>query len=97
MSDDFPQAPTGEFVLFQAADGTSRVECRFYSETLWLTQASMAELHQISPQAITQHIKAIYAEDELDQQATCKPYLQVALEGNREVQRNKHLKNKEDK
>ncbi|MES9899495.1 MAG: virulence RhuM family protein [Sedimenticola sp.] len=89
MTDSTPQAPNGEFVLFQAADGSTRVECRFESDTLWLTQAAMADLYQISPQAITQHIKAVYETGEQDQQATCKSYLQVAIEGIREVNRNK--------
>jgi hypothetical protein len=89
MSDNAPQAPQGEFVLFQAADGSTRVECRFESDTLWLTQAAMADLYQISPQAITQHIKAIYEEDELEQNLTCKSYLQVGMEGSRQVSRNK--------
>jgi hypothetical protein len=89
VSNDLPQAPQGEFVLFQAADGRTRVECRFESDTLWLTQAAMADLYQISPQAITQHIKAVYEEGELDQNLTCKSYLQVALEGGRQVSRKK--------
>jgi len=62
-----PDAPEGEFVLFQSADGSTKVECRFESSTLWLTQNSMSELYQITPQAITQHIKAIYEEEELVQ------------------------------
>jgi hypothetical protein len=89
MTDNTPQAPQGEFVLFQAADGSTRVECRFEAETLWLTQAAMAELYQISPQAVTQHIKAVYEEGELDQNSTCKSYLQVAQEGSRQVSRNR--------
>lgn len=47
----------------------------------------MAELYQVSSQAITQHIKAIYEEGELVQNLTCKDYLQVQSEGNRTVQR----------
>ncbi len=89
MDELSPQAPQGEFVLFQAADGTTRVGCRFASDTLWLTQAAMADLYQISPQAITQHIKAIYEEGEADQDLTCKSYLQVGMEGSRQVSRNK--------
>ena len=87
MTNNTPQAPSGEFVLFQAADGTTRVECRFESDTLWLTQAAMADLYQISPQAVTQHIKAVYKEAELDQNSTCKSYLQVGIEGKRRVSR----------
>lgn len=64
MADNIPQAPQGEFVLFTSADGQTRVECRFESDTLWLSQAAMAELYQVSSQAITQHVKAVYSEEE---------------------------------
>lgn len=57
MADNIPQAPQGEFVLFTSADGQTRVECRFESDTLWLSQAAMAELYQVSSQAITQLIR----------------------------------------
>ncbi|EHH3658992.1 virulence RhuM family protein [Vibrio parahaemolyticus] len=88
MTDNIPQAPHGEFVLFTSGDGKTRVECRFESDTLWLSQAVMADLYQVSSQAITQHIKAVYSEEELEQNSTCKDYLQVQLEGGREVKRN---------
>jgi len=78
----------GEFVLFHSQDGSVRIECRFEQETLWLPQSAIAELYQVSPQAITQHIRAIYDEGELLHQATCKDYLQVQTEGKREVKRN---------
>lgn len=90
MSDkDLTQPPAGEFIMFASGDGAVRVECRFEQETLWLPQATIANLYQITPQAVTQHIKAIYEEGELDQNATCKSYLQVQQEGNRQVSRNK--------
>ena len=75
------QSPAGEFIMFASDDGEVRVECRFEQETLWLPQATIANLYQITPQAITQHIKAIYEEGELEQNATCKSYLQVKQEG----------------
>jgi len=81
-------SPAGEFVMFASGDGKVRVECRFEQESLWLSQASIATLYQITPQAITQHIKAIYEEGELEQNATCKSYLQVQQEGIRQVSRN---------
>lgn len=67
--------------MFASDDGEVHVECRFEQETLWLSQATIASLYQISPQAVTQHIKAIYEEGELEQKATCKSYLQVQQEG----------------
>ncbi|MBH3133508.1 virulence RhuM family protein [Serratia marcescens] len=82
------QSPAGEFVMFASDDGEVRVECRFEQETLWLPQATIANLYQVTPQAITQHIKAIYEEAELEQNATCKSYLQVQQEGARQVSRN---------
>ncbi len=82
------QPPAGEFVMFASDDGEVHVECRFEQETLWLPQATIANLYQVTPQAITQHIKAIYEEAELEQNATCKSYLQVQQEGARQVSRN---------
>lgn len=86
MSTDEP-TPQSEVILYQTEDGRTRIECRFQDESLWLTQALMAELFQVTPQNITQHLKAIYAEGELQEAATCKEYLQVRSEGGREVQR----------
>jgi len=79
--------PAGELILFQSDDGQIRVECRFESDTLWLSQALIAELYGVTPQAITQHIRAVYEEDDLDQVSTCKDYLQVQTEGKRQVKR----------
>ena len=45
MSDNLPEAPQGEFILFRSEDGQTRVECRFESDTLWLSQSSIAELY----------------------------------------------------
>lgn len=80
-------APSGEIVLYRTEDGRSRLECRFADETLWMSQAMMAELFQTTPQNITLHLKSIVAEGELTQEATCKEYLQVRLEGGRQVRR----------
>jgi len=87
MSSHSDTPPTGEIFLFQSEDGQVRVECRFESDTLWLSQALLAQLYGVTPQAITQHIRAIYEERELDQAATCKDYLQVQTEGKRQVKR----------
>ncbi len=79
--------PTSELILYQTDDGTTRLACRFDGDTIWLTQAMMAELFQTTPQNVTLHLKAIYDEGELTEEATCKDYLQVRLEGGREVSR----------
>jgi hypothetical protein len=79
--------PSSSVVLYQSEDGRTRVQCRFEDETIWLTQAQMAELFQTTPQNITLHLKAVYAEAEQNEAATCKPYLQVRQEGRRQVSR----------
>jgi hypothetical protein len=79
--------PDGEILLYQTEDGRTRIECRFENETLWLSQALMAELFQTTTQNITLHVKTIYEEGEADESATCKDYLQVRQEGGREVRR----------
>lgn len=83
--------PTGELILYQTEDGRTRIECRLEGETIWLTQALMAELFQTTPQNITQHLREIYADGELDEKATCKPFLQVRTEGTRQVSRTLRL------
>jgi len=59
----------------------------FDGETVWLTQAKMAELFQTTPQNITMHLKKIYNQGELNIDATCKQSLQVQIEGARSVKR----------
>jgi len=72
-------------ILYQTEDGRTRIQCRFDAETLWLTQAQIAELFETTPQNVTLHLRGIFAEGELVEAATCKDYLQVRLEGEREV------------
>ncbi|MDO4693706.1 MAG: RhuM family protein [Eikenella sp.] len=74
-------------ILYTTSDGLSQFVLRELGGQLWLTQAEMAELYQVRPQSITQHIKAIYQELEIDEAATCKEYLHVQTEGGREVKR----------
>jgi hypothetical protein len=82
-----PLEGTGELVLYRTEDGRTRVSCRFEDGSVWLTQAALADLFQTTPQNITLHIAAIYAEGELQEEATCKQYLQVRDEGSRKVGR----------
>ncbi len=76
-----------ELILYQTEDGKTRLEVGLQDETVWLTQKLMAELFQTTPQNINIHLKNIYAEGELDEEATCKDYLQVQIEGGRQVER----------
>ena len=84
MSDNLPEAPQGEFVLFRSEDGQTRVECRFESDTLWLSQSSIAELYGKDVRTINEHLVNIFSEGELAQNATIRKF---RLEGNRQVSR----------
>ena len=82
-----PEEPSGEIILYQTDDGRTRIECRFADETVWLSQALMADLFQTSVPNINLHIKNILDERELTGVATIKDYLIVRQEGARSVQR----------
>ncbi|HEX3067585.1 MAG TPA: hydroxyacid dehydrogenase, partial [Thermoanaerobaculia bacterium] len=69
--------PPSSLILYQTEDGRTRIQCRFEDETLWLTQAQIAELFETTPQNVTLHLRTIFAERELVEEATCKDYLQV--------------------
>jgi len=64
-----------------------QIDVRLRDETVWLSQRQIAELFQTTPQNITLHLKNIYEEGELQEDATCKDFLQVQKEGRRNVQR----------
>lgn len=86
MSDDAQRpVPQGQVLIY--ADGATELQVRLEGQTVWLTQAGMAELFQTTPQNITFHLQSIYADNELDESATCKEYLQVRREGARDVHR----------
>ncbi|MRG95422.1 hypothetical protein GF068_26400 [Polyangium spumosum] len=86
MTDD-EAPPPSEFLLYQTEDGRTRIQCRLEEETIWLTQLQLAELFQTTVANINMHLKAIYAEGELTEAATIKPYLIVRTEGTRQVSR----------
>ena len=76
-----------EIILYQP-DDTLALDVRVEDESVWLTQAQMAELFQVTKQNISLHIRNIYKEGELEEVATVKEYLTVQKEGRRSVQRN---------
>lgn len=86
MTGDNLPSNAGELLIYRDdAGGTIRVLLE--GDTVWLTQAQIAELYQTTPQNVTQHLRAIYAEGELAESATCKHYLQVRREGGRDISR----------
>ena len=77
----------GNILIYQNEKGDTKVDAYFNDSTIWMTQKSISQLYQTSPQNVTLHIKNIYADGELYEEATCKDYLQVQSEGSRTVQR----------
>lgn len=85
--DSMNPPPGGQFLVYQAEDGKLKIDVRFEGETVWLTQQHMAELFQTSQQNISLHLQNIYAEGELQVEATHKESLSVRREGTRSVRR----------
>lgn len=85
MPDDSP--PQSSIILYQTEDGRTRVQCRFDDETIWLTQALIAELFQKDVRTINEHLVNIFEEGELSPEATIRNFRIVRLEGTREVTR----------
>ena len=86
MTDDAPKSAS-ELLLYQTEDGRTRIECRFEGETLWLTQALIAELFQKDVRTINEHLVNILEEGELSREATIRKLRMVRTEGTREVTR----------
>lgn len=76
-----------QVLFYQSEDGTSRIEARLEEGTVWLTQALIADLYQITKQTTGHHIRNILEEHELAPEATVRRYLTVQTEGTREVRR----------
>ncbi len=81
-------ATENQILLYETADGETRLEVLYQDESVWLSQRDMAELFQVTTQNITLHIGNIYETGELNPDPTCKYFLQVRREGSREVSRN---------
>lgn len=76
-----------KLILYKDEEGNVSVNVRFAEEDVWLTQAQLAEIYNTTQQNISLHQKGIYADGELDEEATHKKYLLVRQEGSRQVQR----------
>ena len=80
-------APQSSIVLYRTEDGRTRIQCRFEDETMWLTQAQIAELFQVTVPTVNEHIKGILADGELEDPATIRKFRIVRIEGARTVER----------
>ncbi len=83
------RSSAAEYLTYVATIGnqSDSIEMRYEDENIWLTQKMMAVLYDVSVAAINQHIKKVYEDSELEQEATIKKYLIVQTEGSRQVNR----------
>ena len=76
-----------EIIIYQNPDGSIKIDVRLEEETVWLTQAQLCELFQKSKATISEHIKNVFEEGELDASATVRKFRTVQQEGGRTVER----------
>lgn len=76
-----PQAPEGKLILFKSADGSTRVECRVASETLWLSQSEICSLYGKAKATVSGHISKIFQEGECDEDSVVRLYRTTAADG----------------
>ena len=77
----------GELLLYQDEKGATQIEVRLENENVWLTQAQLVTLYQSSKANVSEHIKHIFEEGELEEMATVRKFRTVQKEGNRNVTR----------
>ena len=70
-----------EIIMYQSEDGTTKIDVRMENDTVWLTQAQMMALFQSSKASISEHIKHIFQEGELDEKAVVRKLRTTARGG----------------
>lgn len=71
----------GDIVIYQTKDGLTQINVKFEDETVWLTQAQLVELYQTSKSNISEHIKHILEEGELDEISVVRNFRTTAADG----------------
>ena len=80
-------ANTGKILIYQNEKGDTKVDVYFTEDTIWMTQKSMCELYQVAKSSISEHIRNILEDGELDEEATVRKFRTVQTEGSRQVSR----------
>ena len=70
-----------EILIYQTEDGRTKIDVKFEDETVWLTQAQLCELYQTSKSNISEHIKHIFEEEELDEESVVRKFRTTAADG----------------
>ena len=82
------RSSAAEYLTYIAATGDHKqsIEMRYEDENIWLTQKMMAVVYDVDKRTISYHIKKIYEDNELQEEATVRKYWTVQVEGEREVE-----------
>ena len=70
-----------KMIIYTSIDGQTKIDVRLEDETLWLTQARMCELYQTSKSNVSEHIKHIFEEGELDEESVVRKFRTTASDG----------------
>ena len=70
-----------EILIYQTEDGHTKIDVKFEDETVWLTQAQLCELYQTSKSNISEHIKHIFEEEELNEESVVRKFRTTAADG----------------
>ena len=73
--------PENKVIIYTANDGKTKIDVKLEEETLWLTQAQMCELYQTSKSNVSEHIKHIFEEGELDKDSVVRNFRTTAADG----------------
>lgn len=90
---DNQNSETGNVVIYQTQDGQTTINVTFENETVWLSQQQLCDLYQTSKSNISEHIKNIFEEEELEESSTVRKFRTVQMEGNRQVNREQFFYN----
>lgn len=81
------ETPNSQIVIYKSETGETKIDVRFDSGTVWLTQKLLAKLFGVTTPTINEHIKNIYIEGELQENSTIRKFLIVQKEGTRKIKR----------
>ena len=81
MKDEKEPNDQGDIIIYQTEDGVTKIDVRFVDETVWLTQAQLVQLFQTSKANVSEHIKNIFAEGELDEESVVRKFRTTAADG----------------
>ena len=76
-----PDENRGDIVIYQTEDGGTKIDVRFVDETVWLTQAQLCELYQSGKSNVSEHIKHIFEEGELEENSVIRKFRTTASDG----------------